>query len=174
VISILGSEPLVALFVAVSAVLCGLMAGLFFAYSVSVVLTLETLSASTYTRVMQSINEEILKAVFGVAFGGAVVVPAIGAVLVIAGGHWATVSGQLFLAGALIYLVGTFGVTARVHIPMNDYIATWSAESPPDDWEAVRARWIRWNHVRTAAAVVSFALYVGSTLLLDASLGSGL
>ncbi|RZV06125.1 hypothetical protein BDK88_4082 [Natrinema hispanicum] len=41
---------------AVSVVLCELMAGFFFAYSLSVVPALETLSASEYVTVLQEIN----------------------------------------------------------------------------------------------------------------------
>jgi len=104
---------------AISAVLGGLMAGFFFAYSASVVLALQTLSASEYTAVMQEINEKVLNVVFGVLFFGAVVVPTGSAILVVVQGYWTTLSGQLFLAGVIVYLVGTFFVTARIHIPIN-------------------------------------------------------
>lgn len=92
---------------------------------------------------MQSINEKILNAVFGIAFGGAIV----GALVVFVGGHWTATYGQLFLVASLVYLVGTAGATSRIHIPMNDYIETWSVESPPDDWRTIRLQWARWNHV---------------------------
>lgn len=159
-------EPLVGVIVAASTVLGGLMAGFFFAYSVSVVLMLDTLSPSTYTRVMQSINEKIMNPTFGFVFGGAAIVPIVGAVLVIIDGLWMSLSGQLFLAGVIIYLVGTAGVTVLVSVPLNDDIETWPIESPPDDWEVVRARWSLWNHIRTGGAIVSFGLYVAATLAL--------
>lgn len=156
------SEGLVTLLLTVSAVLGGLMAGLFFAYSVSVVLALETLSASAYTTVMQSINETILNAVFGVAFVGAVVVPVITAVVLVLRGDLTAQYGLVFLVGVVMYLAGTFAVTMIVHIPMNESIATWSTASPPDDWMAVRTRWARWNHIRTTAAIISFVLYLAA------------
>ena len=156
------AETPVVVLLAVSAVLGGLMAGFFFAYSASVVLALRTLSASEYTTVIQEINEKVLNVVFGIAFFGAVVVPIGSAIIVVFQGYWTTLSGQLFLAGVVVYLVGTFLVTARIHIPMNDRIATWSPVSPPDEWVTVQARWGRWNHVRTTAAVVSFALYLAA------------
>jgi uncharacterized membrane protein len=158
-------RPVIVL-VAVSAVLAGLMAGFFFAYSASVVLALRTLSGPEYTTVMQEINEKVLNVVFGIVFFGAVVVPVGGAILVVLREHWTTLSGGLFLAGTVVYLVGTFLVTMRVHIPMNERIATWSRESPPEEWTTVRARWARWNHVRTTAAVVSFALYLAAIVSL--------
>jgi uncharacterized membrane protein len=134
------AETPVVVLLAVSAVLGGLMAGFFFAYSASVVLALRTLSASEYTTVMQEINEKVLNVVFGIVFFGAVVVPIGGAILVVLQGYWTTLSGLLFLAGVIIYLVGTFLVTARIHIPMNDRIATWSPVSPPDEWVTIQAR----------------------------------
>ncbi|WP_435157023.1 DUF1772 domain-containing protein [Haladaptatus sp. DFWS20] len=159
--SVLSGE-LVVLLVTVSAALAGLMAGFFFAFSVSVVLALETLSASAYTTVMQEINERVLNVVFGIVFFGAVVVPVGSAVVVVFQGDWTTQFGQLFLAGVGVYLLGTFGVTMRIHIPMNETIATWSPSSPPDEWATVRSRWARWNHIRTIAAFVSFALYLSA------------
>uniref|UniRef100_UPI00356A053B hypothetical protein n=1 Tax=Salinigranum sp. TaxID=1966351 RepID=UPI00356A053B len=104
---------------AVSAVLGGLMAGFFFAYSVSVVLALQTLSAPEYTKVMQEINEKVLNVSFGVVFFGAAVVSLGGAAVVLFHGHWQTLYGQLYLAGIVVYLTGTFLVTAGVHIPTN-------------------------------------------------------
>lgn len=155
-------EELVVLLLTVSAVLGGIMAGFFFTYSASVVLALDTLSASAYTTVMQSINETVLNVVFGVAFFGAVLVPAVSAAVVLLQGDWTAPYGQLLLAGVVIYLIGTFAVTILIHIPMNDYIATWSTTSPPDDWAAVRSRWALWNHGRTTAALVSFVLYLAA------------
>jgi uncharacterized membrane protein len=155
-------EMPVVFLLALSAVLGGLMAGFFFAYSASVVLALRTLSAPEYTTIMQEINEKVLNAVFGAVFFGAVVVPVGASALVMLQGNWSTGYGLLFLAGTVVYLAGTFLVTLGVHIPMNDYIATWSPISPPDEWAAVQARWARWNHVRTTAALVSFALYLAA------------
>lgn len=167
---VLGSHgtPFV-LLVATSTVFGGIMAGLFFAYSTSVVLALDTLPASAYVRVIQSINESILNVVFGIVFGGAIFVPIVGVAVILVRGHWTSLSGQSFLVGALVYLAGTAGVTIRIHIPMNEYIATWAAESPPDDWSAIRSRWARWNHVRTIAAFVSFVLYLTALLSFGGS-----
>jgi uncharacterized membrane protein len=138
------------------------MAGFFFAYSVSVVLALQTLSASEYTTVMQEINEKVLNVVFGLVFFGAVVVPLGGVVLMLLEGTWTTQYGLLFFAGVLVYFIGSFIVTVRIHIPMNEYIATWSPRSPPEEWSTVQTRWTRWNHIRAAAALLSFTLYVAA------------
>jgi uncharacterized membrane protein len=152
----------------VSIVLSGVMAGFFFAYSASVVLALDTLTGSAYTTVMQSINEVVLNPVFGVVFFGAVAVPAAGAAIVLYQGDWAAQYGLLFLAGTVVYLLGTFAVTMRIHVPMNEALATWSPASPPENWAVVRTRWARWNHVRTTAAAVSFVLYLAAIVSFGA------
>ncbi|MET3535054.1 anthrone oxygenase family protein [Chryseobacterium limigenitum] len=60
----------------VTAVLTALIAGLFYAYSCSVVLGLGKLSDTEYLKAMQSINREILNPVFFVSFmGTAVLLP---------------------------------------------------------------------------------------------------
>lgn len=138
------------------------MAGFFFAYSVSVVLALDTLSGSDYTLIMQQINEKVLNVVFGIVFFGAVVVPIATLVYVLFFGQWTAALSLLFITGFVIYLLGTFVVTMRVHIPMNNEIATWSPDSPREDWQGIRSRWARWNHVRAASSATSFVFYIAA------------
>lgn len=147
-----------------STVLAGLSAGFFFAYSANVVLALGAVSGPTYTSVMQPINESVRNPAFAAVFFGPVVVSVIGITTILLRRELFTRYGLLFLAGAVVYLVGTVAVTATVHVPMNEYIETWSAAAPPADWVAVRARWARWNLVRTVAASVSFVLYLATTV----------
>lgn len=160
------SKDLVLFLLMAATVLCGLMAGFFFAYSASVVIALQTMTAEGYTNVMQPINANVRNAVFGVVFFGAVATPALATVLVLFQQDWKVRYGQLFIAGFIIYLIGTFLVTVTIHIPMNEYIATWSASSPPSDWATVRARWALWNHVRTSAAIISLVLYLSALMTL--------
>ncbi len=156
------SEGFVPLLLAASAFFVGILAGLFFAYSVSVVLALKTFSASAYTIVMQSINNAILNVAFGVVFIGSIAVPTVSASVVLLQGDWTSQYGPLVLLGTAIYLTGTIAVTMNIHLPMNESIATWSPASPPDDWTTVRTRWARWNHVRAIAAVISFVIYLSA------------
>jgi uncharacterized membrane protein len=63
------------------------------------------------------------------------------------------------LAGSLLYLVGTFGVTVVGNVPLNDALA---ALDPADAgsasaWASYQARWMAWNHVRTFAALAATA-----------------
>jgi uncharacterized membrane protein len=72
---------------------------------------------------MQEINEKVLNALFGFVFFGGLAVPIGGVAVLVLHGDWRTSYGKLYLAGTTLYLVGAFFLTARVYIPMNEYIA---------------------------------------------------
>ena len=77
------------------------------------------------------------------------------------------IAPYLFVGGEL-YLVGTILLTIAYHVPRNDALA----EIAPGGgdaavhWDRYLSDWTRWNHVRTAAALIASglevaALYVG-------------
>lgn len=78
---------------------------------------------------------------------------------------WDELSGKLVLIAALLYVVGTFGVTMVFNQPMNLRLAALA----PSQALAYRAQyvdtWTRWNHVRTAASLLSAAVFVAALLL---------
>lgn len=155
-----------------TAVATGLAAGFFFAYAANVTLALGSLSGPAYTGVMQPINETVRNAAFATAFFGPVVATVVGVVVLALRREVTTRYGVLFLAGGVLYVVGTVAVTATIHVPMNEYIATWSSTQPPADWEAVRTRWARWNLVRTVAALGAFVSFIVATIARTAPSGS--
>ncbi len=135
------------------------VAGVLFAFSSFIMKALARLPSAGGVAAMQSINVVVLNPSFlGVFMGTAVVSLGAGG-LALAG--WGRPSAPFFLGGALFYLVGTFLVTARGNVPLNDQLA---AVSTTDDdagavWERYLGRWTMWNHVRTAAAMVAALLY---------------
>jgi uncharacterized membrane protein len=100
---------------------------------------------------MQAINVAVINRWFlAPLLGGA----ALGVVLLVAAPlDWAG-------AGALVYLVGTIGVTRACNIPRNDALAAVAPEAAGELWARYLVEWTRWNHVRTAAALVACALEV--------------
>jgi uncharacterized membrane protein len=115
---------------------------------------------------MQSINVMAVTPVFMTALLGTAV--ACVAVAVWALADWHDSYGPWLLAGSVLYLVGTIGLTIGYHVPRNDALA---AVEPADHgaearWRRYVAEWTRWNHVRVVAAlaaagVLSQALRVG-------------
>lgn len=150
---------------AVTALLTGLAAGFFFAYASNVTLALASLPGPVYVEVMQLINETVRNAAFATVFFGPVVAMVVGIVMLALRRELSTRYGLLFVAGSILYILGTVAVTATVHVPTNQYIATWSTAQPPVDWAATRARWARWNLVRTIAALAAFlSLFAASVV----------
>ncbi|GAA2612061.1 hypothetical protein GCM10010399_48690 [Dactylosporangium fulvum] len=148
---------------AAATLLVGLSAGVFFAYSTSVMLALKKVDDRTFVDVMQKINMAILNPWFLTAYVGALLTAIAAILLYLSGGH----RGPLpwLIAAALLYGVA-FVVTAAVNVPLNDQLA---AAGPVDriaDPAAVRASfeagWVRWNLIRTVASAGSLlALAIG-------------
>ncbi len=136
-----------------------LVGGIFFAFSSFVMKALARVPTAEGIGAMQSINVVVLNPSFLGAFMGTAVVSLGAAGLALAG--WGDPSAPFFLGGALFYLVGTFLVTMLGNVPLNNQLAAVSATDPAarDVWERYLGRWTRWNHVRTAAAMVAALLY---------------
>lgn len=144
-----------------SAIGSGLMAGLFFAFSVFMMTALSRLPAPQSIVAMQSINVVILNPMFLFVFSGTAFT-----CLALAGFSFfrlgAAGSGYL-LAGSLLYLVGCILVTAMVNVPLNDTLA---AITPGTDssvqWSRYVAAWTPWNHVRSIATLAALAFFIAA------------
>ena len=136
----------------------GLMAGVFFAFSTSVMKALGRLAPAEGMAAMQSINIVIVNPLFLMVFLGTAGVCL--AVAVLALTHWDRRSAFL-LAGAALYLIGSILVTAVFNVPMNNVLAT---ATPADAksaelWINYLSDWTFWNHIRTVASVASTAAF---------------
>jgi uncharacterized membrane protein len=156
-----GLEQLLVVLTWVATLGSGLIAGVFFAFSTFVMKALARRPAAEALAAMQAINVAVINPLFlGVFLGTAVVCVA---AVVVAWMSWWKPGGAYTVAGAALYLVGTFLVTMVCNVPLNNSLAA-VAPSDPDaakKWSAYVRRWTAWNHVRTAAAALamgSFAL----------------
>jgi uncharacterized membrane protein len=144
----------------VSALGCGLTAGVLFAFSSFVMNALARLPPAQGIAAMQSINVAVINpSFFGVFFGTAVLC------LYLAGRSllsWDQPGAPLVLAGSLLYILGTIVVTIAFNVPLNDALAAVKPESAEGAtlWAAYLSRWTAWNHVRTLAALAAAALFV--------------
>jgi hypothetical protein len=75
-----------------------------------------------------------------------------------------SVAGQLAILGAVCYAV-VIAITLPTNLRTNKLIAGWSIQSPPDNWKAVRAGWIRYHVLRTLVSVPGLICYILSGLL---------
>lgn len=147
----------------------GVMAGFFYSYSFSVMWGLDRADPRHAIGAMNGINIAVVNPIFLAFFMGLPVLAIAAAVLFWQAGQ--TAPFLLFAAVALTYLVGTFGVTMAVNVPMNDALAKVAVpqdvSAARDVWTRYSSNWTPWNHLRTAAVTLAFAL-AGLGLLLSA------
>lgn len=134
----------------------GLMAGLFFAFSTSVMPGLRRLRPVAGAEAMQQMNRTILNPLFFLVFMGTALL----CVLLVIGAPLSGHAGAVWIViGALLYLVGSIGLTMVVNVPMNNRL---DAANPLTDegasiWADFLSRWTAWNHLRALACVASTA-----------------
>ncbi|GHH62677.1 anthrone oxygenase family protein [Lentzea cavernae] len=116
----------------------GLMAGVFFAFSVAVMPGLADLTPEHARGAMRRINARIQNPVFLLVFLGTAVVCGI-----------EVFQGRI--AGGLLYVLGCFVLTMAVNVPMNNRLER------TDDayWPEYLRKWTLWNHVRAACCLAS-------------------
>jgi len=133
-----------------------ILGGVFLAFSDFI---MRSLSITGGVEVMQIINREVFRWVFMTLFLGMAVVS-----VIIVGYAIAAVGGpgrvQIMLAG-VIYLVGCFGTTVFINVPMNEALAGMETvnDAAHEYWtDTYLPRWTFWNSVRTVACITSAGL----------------
>ena len=137
---------------------CGLIAGVFFAFSVFVMKALARLPPGSGISAMQFINVAVINPVFMAVVGTAA---ASLILLIFSFVRWPA-SGALYLiVGSTLYLVGTFLVTMAFNVPRNNALAAVEATSlrGAEVWAGYVPSWTAWNHVRTVAALAAAASF---------------
>lgn len=134
----------------------GLVAGLFYAFSVSVMPGLSRAGDRTFVDAMQRINVAILNPGFFLSFLGAPVLTLTATALHLGG----SARPALGLTAAALLLHGlVLVITMGVNVPLNNALV---AAGPADqiiDLAGVRehyeARWVRWNIARAVASTAA-------------------
>jgi uncharacterized membrane protein len=143
------------------------VAGVFYAYSVSVDPGLAAQSDSSYVATMQEINERIQNPLFFASFFGALLF--LLAALVVHLPRLRSGRFLLILLACVLYIGGGFLLTAFINVPMNDQLATVDSEAPAralsQAREAYEGPWDFWNGVRTIFSTLSFVALTGACLL---------
>lgn len=143
----------------VAALGCGLVAGVFFAFSSFVMSALARLEPTQGIAAMQSINITVINPLFmTVLFGtaAACICLAVSSLL-----KWHQPGAAYLLLGSLLYLVGTILVTIVFNVPLNEALAKVKPDNTDSTnlWVSYLANWTLWNHVRTATALAAAASF---------------
>ncbi len=138
----------------------GLMAGLFFIFSNTVMRALGQLQLSQGIAAMQSINRVILNPLFLSVFFGT----AGGSLFLLVSiiWRWSQPKSMYLLAGSILYLTGVMLVTIRLNVPLNNTLESMSSGDPKAEqfWANYLNRWTMWNHVRTVTALLGTAAFI--------------
>jgi len=139
---------------------CGLVAGIFFAFSTFVMRAFARLKPAQGIEAMQSINITVLNPWFLSAFMGTAAVCLLLAISTY--WRWDQPGAVYLLAGCLLYLIGTFLVTVVFNVPMNNSleVVVPASSDASDLWSVYLTKWTFWNHVRTAAAFLGSASFM--------------
>lgn len=145
----------------ITAVLTALVAGLFYAWSISITLGLLRVSDTEYVSVMQSTNRAIQNPVFFAAFFGAQILLPVCLFLFYGQGarFW------LLLGAFLIYTIGVMGVTMFGNVPLNNQLDRFEMQNASAQ-EISTARknyegiWNNLNTVRTVSSTLAITLVI--------------
>ncbi len=152
------AETLLLLSTVVAALGCGLMAGLFFAFSVCVMRALARLPSADGMAAMRMINSAIINPTFGLVFFGTAAACVV--VTVASAWSWSHPGVGYSLLGGTIYLLGSFSVTFAVNVPKNNALASVVPSVPEAAglWADYLSKWTAWNHLRTVSSFASAVL----------------
>jgi uncharacterized membrane protein len=142
----------------VTALGCGTIAGVFFAFSTFVMKALARLPPEEGIAAMQSINVFAINSWFLVAFlgtAGFCVATMIAAVV-----QWSEPFAIFLVLGGVVYLAGCFAVTMLFNVPMNEALAALPPTAPDRiaRWASYVSVWTTWNHVRTVGSLLAAGL----------------
>src|SRR5262249_17296842 len=105
----------------VAAMGCGLVAGIFFAFSSFVMAALGRLPSDHVIAAMNAINVTVINRSFMLAFFGSAVVGLAAMALSII--QWSPTGGALVVLASASYLAGCIGVTILRNVPLNNALA---------------------------------------------------
>ena len=139
---------------------CGLMAGVYFAFTTAVMGGLSRLEAPAGIAAMQHINRVILNPLFLLVFIGTAVL--CGVQIVLSLRLWVQATAVFIVLGSLIYLLGSLVVTAAVNVPLNNALNALDPNDPKSvsKWTSYLRNWTAWNHLRAIASLVATALLI--------------
>lgn len=140
----------------------GLSAGLFYAWSVSVIPGTQKVSDEVYLQTMQAINRAIINPAFFFIFFGSIALLSIASIYQF---HTSKLTFYLVLASSICYLIGTIGVTGLGNVPLNNQLDALDlsvlTNSKLAEFRAFyESKWNLLHHMRTLCAMGSFTLVV--------------
>ena len=151
----------------ITAVGCGLVSGIFFAFSSFIMPGLEKLAPDQGIAAMQSINRLAITPLFMTALFGTALLCLV--LIVWAALAWERPQSRWIAPAGALYLIGAIGVTIAANVPRNDALEKLdpAAASSAARWATYLSEWTAFNHVRTVTALVAAGLLTYAARLED-------
>jgi uncharacterized membrane protein len=145
-----------------SAIGCGLLAGVYFAFSAFIMTALGRIGQAAGIMAMNAINAVIVQSLFMPFFLGTTLTSLV--LAIVAMFRWGEASATMMVAGGIVYVVGMFVCTAVFNVPLNDALAAVDPASHEATalWARYLSDWTLWNHVRTISSTAACALFVAA------------
>lgn len=145
-----------------SALGCGLLAGLFFAFSTFIMKALGRLPPAAGIAAMNAINTAILRSLFMPVFLGTTLSAGLLAAIALFRGEQPG-AAAMFCGGA-IHVLGMSACTMFIEVPQNNALQRVDPDSEAalPVWRRYLTRWTAWNHARTLACTAACALFVAA------------
>jgi uncharacterized membrane protein len=145
-----------------SAIGCGLMAGVYFAFSTFVMTALGRIDQASGISAMNAINVDIVRSLFMPLFLATTLASAVLATMALF--RLNEPGAIMMLAGGVLYVIGMLVVTMVFNVPLNDALASVDPASADaaSHWARHQADWTMWNHVRTVASTAACALFIAA------------
>jgi len=145
-----------------SAIGCGLLAWLYFAFSTFVMTALGRIDQAAGISAMNAINTTIVQSLFMPFFLGTTLTSL--ALAVTALFRWNEAGAMAMVAGGVLYVAGMFVVTMVFNVPLNDALAAVDPASAEAGslWARYLNDWTLWNHARTISSTVASALFMAA------------
>lgn len=133
----------------------GLIAGVYFAFSVFIMQAFGKINAKQSIAAMNSINATILRSWFMPLFFGSSIISVL--LIIVAFAHWGEAGSGLTLIAGAVYFIGMFVCTAIFNVPLNNSLARLdtNSDNAVQVWSHYLIAWTRWNHLRTVSSLVS-------------------
>jgi len=143
-----------------SAIGCGLLAGLYFAFSTFIMTALGRIGQASGIMAMNAINTVIVQSLFMPLFLGTTLAGLLLAIT--AAFRWSEPGAAAMLAGGAFYVIGMFVCTVVFNVPLNNALAAVDPASVEGAsvWTRYLTDWTLWNHVRTASSTLACALFI--------------
>lgn len=143
------------IFLFITTVLAGLLAGFFYTWSFTVMQSLDLIDVEMAAAAMNSINANIRNGWFAIIFFGIPITAVLSFFMIVKSKQKYS---YIWVSLAVVFAIATLVITFTVHLPLNAELASGKA------WSSYFGSWVQWNHARMVASLLAF---ISMVLVMD-------